>query len=83
MQATSCEVARAHEVADPITLFCTPWSSALLATPFALSTNAAVALATAFARAKSVSCNEKKDIKLSPIFLNFKLHYGQTRLVLS
>lgn len=67
VHATSCEVARAHDVADPITRFCVAWSSVLLATPFALSTSAAVALATALARAKSVSWNrlkKKYDISL-------------------
>ena len=55
VQATSCEVARAAWVADPITLFWSPWLSHLAATPFALRTSVAVAFATAFARASSVS----------------------------
>lgn len=56
VQATSCDVASAHDVAEPMTRFCVAWSSVLLATLFALSTSAAVALATALASASSVSC---------------------------
>ncbi|KAK2183023.1 hypothetical protein NP493_327g01002 [Ridgeia piscesae] len=58
VQATSCDVASAQWVAAPITLFWSAWLSHLLATPFAFSTRAAVALATAFARANRASSME-------------------------
>jgi len=68
VQATSCDVASAHCVAELITLFCNSWSSVVEATAFAFNTNWAVALATALARAIRVSCDRSsiyilKDIR--------------------
>lgn len=50
-------MARAQLVAELMTLFCSPWSSVVLATFLAFSTSWAVALATALARANRVSYN--------------------------
>lgn len=60
VHATSCDVARAHCVAVPITLFWSSWFSHLLATPLAFSTKLAVALATALANASNKSCSNEK-----------------------
>lgn len=57
VQATSCEVDRAHCVAAAITRFCNMVSSATWATFLAFRTNIAAALATALARFIRVSCN--------------------------
>ena len=60
VQATSCDVAKAQDVAELITLFCSSWSSAVDATDLAFNTNCAVALATALARASNASYNVYK-----------------------
>ena len=71
MHATSCDVARAHEVAELMTRFCSSLSSVVLATFLALRTSWAVALATALARANNVSCNRNSNgVYLNLYFLN-------------
>lgn len=57
VQATSCEVDRAHWVAAAITRFCNVVSSATWATFLAFRTNIAAALATALARFIRMSWN--------------------------
>lgn len=61
VQATSCEVERAHCVAAVITRFCSAVSSATCATFFAFSTSSAAALATALARFIMMSCNVSRN----------------------
>lgn len=79
-QATSCEVASAHCVAAPITLFCVAWSGQVAATLFALSTRAAVVLATALARLSSRSCTSLPYSSSSPMLVSTWCEASPTRL---
>lgn len=69
VQATSCEVAKAHCVAEEITLSCWIGSSAVLATVFAFSTRDAVAFATALARASKASCKINRFLINKMLFI--------------
>lgn len=62
VQATSCEVERAHRVAAAITRFCNMVSSATWATFLAFRTNMAAALATALAKFIRVSCKARTNV---------------------
>ena len=61
VHATSCEVVMAVSLAEPITWLCSVTSSQFLAMALAFNTRAAVAFATAWARASSISWLEREN----------------------
>jgi len=79
-QATSCEVARAHCVAAPITLFWVAWSSQVAAMFLAFSTSAAVVLATALASPSRMSCSSRLDSSSWPMVERTWCEASPTRL---